>query len=52
MALSGKMTTFVLRYEKLQSPYQRAKIHNFCVSERKNVAVQDSKSDKGQQINR
>ena len=35
MALSGKMTTFVLQNEKIQSPYQRAKIHNFCVSEKK-----------------
>ena len=52
MVLSGKMTTFVLSNEKIKSHYQRAKIHNFCVSEEKNVALEDSESDKCQQINR
>ena len=29
------MTTFVLTYEKISTSYQGAKIHNFCVSEKK-----------------
>lgn len=51
MILSGKMTAFVLTYEKISSPYQRAKIHNFCVSEEKNVSVCHCKTDRSQQIN-
>ena len=45
MVLSGKMTTFVLSNEKIQSPYQRAKIHNFCVSEKKNVDIEIAAND-------
>ncbi len=45
------MTTFVLSYEKISPSYQRAKIHNFCVSEEKNVAVGHRGTDRCQQIN-
>ena len=45
------MTTFVLTYEKISSSYQGAKIHNFCVSEKKNVGNCHRKTDKCQQIN-
>lgn len=41
--LSGKMATFVLSNERTKAISQRAKMHIFCVYERKKVAMGNRK---------